>query len=105
MIKAEKSGKSGAAPAETQAAEALAIEALSFIAADGKLVERFLSISGLGAETLRQAAQSPGFLAGVLSFLLNHEPDLLDFCRQSGHRPESIARAFARLPGGNALNC
>jgi len=104
MIKSGNS-KSATARGGREAAEALAVEALSFIAADGKLLERFMGLSGLGAETLRQAAQSPGFLAGVLSFLLNHEPDLIAFCEQTGHQPESIARAFALLPGGNALNC
>jgi len=99
MLRAEK-------PSEqtNEQAEALAIEALSFIAGNETLLERFLSISGIAPETLRQAAQSRGFLAGVLSFLLAHEPDLLEFCAQAKHPPESIAKAFAKLPGGGQVN-
>ena len=51
-------------------AEALAIRALGFVAADPELLPRFLAISGIEAQSIRQAAREPGFLAGVLQFIL-----------------------------------
>lgn len=84
-------------------AEGLAIEALGFIAADNALLERFMDITGIIAGDIRQAAQGQGFLAGILSFLLNHEPTLLEFCQAAQHAPETIERAFAVLPGGNVI--
>lgn len=87
-----------------QDAEILAIEALGFLAQNEKLLERFLSVSGLAAENLRQAALVPGFFAGILNFLLEHETDLLEFCAQNKHKPESIAHAAA-LPGGQISDC
>jgi len=89
--------------ADNDAAELLAIEALAFIAADSAMLRRFSAISGIAPEAMRQAAAVPGFLAGVLSFLLNHEPDLLAFCAQAHKQPASLAQALARLPGGGSL--
>jgi hypothetical protein len=60
-------------------AEALAIQALGFVAADPELLPRFLAITGIEAQAIRQAAREPGFLAGVLQFIVAHEPTLLGF--------------------------
>ncbi|UXN05301.1 DUF3572 domain-containing protein [Bartonella sp. HY761] len=84
-------------------AETIAITALGFLAGDQELLERFMAISGIAGQDIRQAASSPGFLAGVLSFLLNHEPSLLMFCQSSNIQPERVAEAFAALPGGSPI--
>ena len=47
--------------AAREAAEALAISALGWLAQDGETLERFLSLSGLTPETLRQAAAALQF--------------------------------------------
>lgn len=83
-----------------EAAEATAIEALGFIAADEKLLPRFLSITGIEAHSIREAAREPGFLAGVLDFILAHEPTLMAFCEASGRDPASIGAARHKLAGG-----
>ncbi|NMG39127.1 DUF3572 family protein [Chelativorans sp. ZYF759] len=88
--------------APTEAAESLAIAALVFIASDEKLLPRFLSITGIEASGIREAAQEPGFLAGVLDFILAHEPTLMAFCAESARDPASVAAARRRLPGGEA---
>jgi len=49
-----------------QAAEGLAIQALTFIAGDGERLGRFLATTGIGPVQIRAAAQQPGFLVGVL---------------------------------------
>lgn len=83
--------------AEQDAAEHLAISALGYLAADPEHLERFLSLSGLDPSGLREAAASPGFLAGVLDFLLEDESLLLTFAAEQGLRPEAVVKARARL--------
>jgi hypothetical protein len=86
---------------DTGAAEEIAVAALGFVAADPVLLPRFLAISGIEAAAIRQAAREPGFLAGVLQFLMAHEPTLAAFCEASGERPPRIAAALAALPFGD----
>ncbi|RLQ87708.1 DUF3572 domain-containing protein [Notoacmeibacter ruber] len=85
---------------EPNEAEAIAIEALGFIAGDSDLLPRFLSLTGITIDRIRTAAAEPGFLGGVLQFILAHEPTLMAFCDQSGISPERVAKAARHLPGG-----
>ena len=78
-------------------AEILAIGALSFLAADGEALARFLRLSGLTPENLRSAAAEPGFLAGLLDYFLANEALLVDYARDADIAPEEIARARAAL--------
>ena len=78
--------------------EAIAISALAFIAADQTLLARFLAITGINAADIRLAARQPGFLAGVLDFVLAHEPTLLQFAEATGIAPASVAAARGKLP-------
>ena len=82
-------------------AEQTAIAALGFIAGDPVLLPRFLAITGIEAADIRLAAREPGFLAGVLQFLMAHEPTLAAFCEASGEEPPRIAAALAALPFGD----
>jgi hypothetical protein len=82
-------------------AEAIAVSALGFIAADPVLLPRFLAITGIEANAIRQAAREPGFLAGVLSFVLAHEPTLLAFAEQAGIPAASVGEALRALPTGD----
>ncbi|MBO6538593.1 MAG: DUF3572 domain-containing protein [Rhizobiaceae bacterium] len=95
-----KTGRDDNAP-QRAAAEAIAVEALAFIASDEKLLPRFLAITGIEAADIRRAAATPGFLAGVLQFIAAHEPTLLQFAEASGHKPGVVTRALAALPFGN----
>jgi hypothetical protein len=78
-------------------AEMLAIGALSFLAAEPEALTRFLRLTGLDPERLRDAAAEPGFLAGLLDYLLANEALLVDYARDAGIAPEAIARARAAL--------
>ena len=80
-------------------ATAVAVAALTFLAADGGRLERFLSTTGLGPNNLRSAAASPGFCASVLGYLLSDEPLLTAFAEAEGLRPEQVALAFRNLDG------
>ncbi len=83
------------------AAEALAIEALGFVAADPELLSRFLAITGIEASDIRLAAKNSGFLAGVLNFVAAHEPTLVAFAAAAGRKPEAVAAAIRSLPQGD----
>lgn len=84
-----------------QRAEAIAIEALGFIAGDPALLPRFLSITGIEIQSIRRAATKSGFLAGVLQFICAHEPTLLQFSESSGIAPSEIVAAQQALPLGD----
>lgn len=78
-------------------AEAIGIEALSFLGAEEERLHGFLAASGLGADSVRQAAASPGFFAGVLDYIVADEDLLLDFARETNRKPETIVAARSVL--------
>ncbi|OLP55460.1 hypothetical protein BJF92_23255 [Rhizobium rhizosphaerae] len=80
-------------------AETLAVTALGWIAGDAEQISRFLALTGADVSDLRQAAGEPGFLAGVLDFLMGHEPTLMDFCAAHAVEPEDVAQAWQKLSG------
>ncbi|MEJ8573414.1 DUF3572 domain-containing protein [Microbaculum marinum] len=75
------------------AAEALALQALSFLAREPERIARFLANAGIGPEQLRQAAGEPGFLGAVLDHLMSDEPLLLMFSEDAGLNPTAVAAA------------
>ena len=89
------SGDDFAGPEE--AASGVAIEALSFVASDPILFNRFLRLTGLELENIRQAAGEPLFLAGVLDFVLNDEKTLDDFAAYANIPPQRVATARRTL--------
>lgn len=79
--------------ATTLAAEKIAIDALSYLAADPALLQRFLALSGLESSDIRQAARESGFLAGVLDFFMEHESNLIAYAMSSNLSPDDIRDA------------
>jgi len=75
------------------AAEAVAVEVLSFLARDPERIAGFLATAGIGPERLREVAREPGFLAAVLDYILADEPLLLIFSEASGISPRSVPAA------------
>ncbi|WP_274628921.1 DUF3572 domain-containing protein [Arvimicrobium flavum] len=86
---------------DRDSAENLAISALVFIAEDPELLPRFLAITGISASMIRTAASEPGFLAGILGFILAHEPTLLRFAEHAGVDPGLVGQALRALPTGD----
>jgi hypothetical protein len=82
-------------PRET--AEIVAIQALSFVAGDAERLGLFLAETGIGPETLRSAAKDPGFLAGVLDFVLRDETMIKAFSESSHLDPKIISNAREAL--------
>lgn len=86
---------------DSAGAEDLAVKALSYVAADPVLLPRFLALTGIEPAQIREVAGEPGFLAGVLQFLLAHEPTLMDFCETQGVKPDNVSAALRALPFGD----
>lgn len=82
-----------------EAAEGLAIQALTFIAGDGERLGRFLAVTGIGPAEIRVAAREPGFLAGVLAYLASDERLAATFAAEAGCQPADIAKAHVTLGG------
>jgi hypothetical protein len=74
-------------------AELIAIRGLQYIATDDQLLQRFLALSGVAPQDLRDAASSHAFLSGVLDFFMGDEATLLAFTASIGEQPEIVARA------------
>ena len=77
--------------------------ALTFIAEDQDRIARFLALSGVGPTEIRARMQDPAFLAGVLDFLLGHEPDVLAFAEWAELNPELPKAARYALPGAEGM--
>ena len=80
-----------------EAAELLAVDALSFLAITPDALGRFLALSGIGPTMLRAAAAEPAFLAGVLDFFLSDERLLVSYAEQAGIPTTRIAQARRAL--------
>ena len=77
--------------------EALALAALAATLAEDSRAERFLSLTGLDAGTLRARAGERSLLAATLGFLENHEPDLVAVAAAVGVKPEALVAARREL--------
>jgi hypothetical protein len=99
-MKNRRSGPGGQRDgAQQAAAQALAVEALAFLAAEPERIGRFLALSGIGPEALRSAAREPDFLNGVLEYVTGDEPLLLEFAAHVQIKPAAVERARATLGG------
>lgn len=77
----------------------LAVAILGWLAGEPDMLSRFLALSGLGPHDLRSAMGDTGFHAGLLDFIMQHEPSLIAFSNASGYSPEQIAAAWNRISG------
>ena len=80
-----------------EVAEIVAIQALSFIAGEPERLGLFLAESGIGPETLRNAAADPRFLASVLDFVMRDDATVKAFASVSQLHPTNIAAAHQAL--------
>jgi hypothetical protein len=81
------------------AAEELAIAALGFIAGEPEQLGRFLAMTGIGPDSLREAARAPRFLGGVVYYLPADQAGLLAFAAAKETDPEAVMRARDVLTG------
>lgn len=80
-------------------AEAVALQALAFIAEDEELLARFIALSGCGADDIRLRIGDRNFLTGVLDFILADEPTVLAFANHGHLTSELPLRARQVLSG------
>ncbi|HWW46603.1 MAG TPA: DUF3572 domain-containing protein [Xanthobacteraceae bacterium] len=84
-----------------EAAELVAVNALSFIASDPERLGLFLAETGLGPQNLRNAASDPHFLAGVLDFVMRDDAMVQTFAEASELTITAISGARELLGGGD----
>lgn len=82
-----------------ESARDLALQALSFIAADPDMTQALLAGAGLRPEDLRQLASSPDLGLFVLDFILEDDRRVQDFAASSAIRPEAVLSARTLLAG------
>ncbi|MET4022418.1 hypothetical protein ABIB81_009261 [Bradyrhizobium sp. I1.7.5] len=84
-----------------EVAEIVAIQALSFVAGDPERLGLFLAETGVGPETLRNAASDPNFLLSVLDFVMRDDATVKAFASTAELHPTNVAAARQVL--GDAL--
>jgi hypothetical protein len=82
-------------------AEELALQALLHLASEPERFGRFAALTGLDPASARAAAGEPGFLAGVLGFLLQDESELVAFAEAANIAPVRVPLAYRVIPGGD----
>ncbi|GGF79417.1 MULTISPECIES: DUF3572 domain-containing protein [Rhizobium] len=80
-------------------AEETAAAVLGWMAGEPDMMQRFLALSGVAPDQIRSAISDPGFLAGVIDFIMSHEPTLLAFCEATGTKPETVIAAHQHYSG------
>ena len=80
-------------------AEALAIQALTFIGADEERLGRFLAVTGIGPAEIRAAARQPGFLSGVLEYMASDDRLIAAFAGENNLDPADVDRGRVALAG------
>ena len=86
-------------PLNREDAQEIAIRALSFLAGDEQHMSRFLALSGMGAQDIRDNADQAGFQVALLEHLMSDEALLLTFCGNENIDPQLIAPAHHLLEG------
>lgn len=76
-----------------ESAETVALEALAYLAADERRLGALLAQAGWTLAELRAQAQEPYVLAGILDFLVAHEPFLVGFCEERAYTPNQVESA------------
>lgn len=74
----------------------IAIRVLGRLAVSPERLQRFLALSGLGPDTIRDAAKTPGFLHAVLDHVATHEALLVEIAAELDVAPTVIAQAQTR---------
>ena len=89
-------------PPDREEAEAIGLEALTFLAGDDDRLAKFLAITGITPDALVAGARTAPMLAAVLEHLVGDESGLLVFAAEAGMAPERVVQAHALLEGPRA---
>ncbi len=75
----------------------LALAALGWLLAEPARAQRYLDLTGLDPDALRQGLDDPAVLASALEFLEGHEPDLIAAAEALAVTPEELIVAAKEL--------
>ncbi len=77
----------------------VALMALSWLLQDQRLADRFLGLTGLSPDSLREGIGTRGVQSAVLDFLAGNEGDMVAAADALGLTPERIVKARDALSG------
>lgn len=80
-----------------ETAEIIALKGLDFLAQEPERLGRFIALTGIGPEELRDRAGTPALLAAVLEHFLSDESSLLVFASLHNVSTDDIAPAHGML--------
>ena len=81
-------------------AETVALRALAWMAADEEMASRFGGATGASLGEARDHLADPGYLSGILEFLVLEDRWVQAFCDAERLPYDTPLRALAALPGG-----
>jgi Protein of unknown function (DUF3572) len=87
-------------PSTPTDAVAIALAALAATLGDERRAQRFLDLTGIGTDELRDRVGDPALLAALIRFLEAHEPDLVAISEELGVRPDLLVQARRELEEG-----
>ncbi len=88
----------------SDAAQTLALKALTWLVSNDEILPVFLGASGSSAEDLRSRVDDPEFLGAVLDFLMMDDAWVMAFCDSAGIEYDQPMQARHILPGGAQVN-
>ncbi|MEK1892033.1 MAG: DUF3572 domain-containing protein [Rhizobium sp.] len=71
-----------------------AIAVLAWLANEPDLFGRFLALTGVEPAQVRGALDEPGFLSGMMDFIMQHEPTAMAFCQATNTAPDVLNAAW-----------
>ena len=76
-----------------ETAKNIAISALNTLAGDQEQLSRFIALTGVNIDEIREIASSDAFLTAVLDYFLGDEASLLAFAAHENLDPADIQKA------------
>jgi len=87
--------------ARADAAEALAIQAITFLAEDDKRLTHFVMETGMMPDAFRERGADPQLLAAIMDYVIAHDDRLVNFAAFAQVKPATVVAARRALPGVN----
>jgi len=95
LLASQEQGASGALQMKMSlfAAEAIAIDALTFIVSSAETAGRFIDVTGVDLSRIREEATKPDFLRGVMQFIIESDELIVACATAVGVKPEEVVAA------------
>lgn len=89
---------------DQEAAEAIALRALGWLAGNDEVLPVFLGATGASLGDMRERTGDPDFLGSVLEFLTMDDAWVTEFCDAESIPYETPMKARQALPGGASVH-